>query len=275
MARRTKKPAVPPELARQWLKRFEEDGESPPRIAKADGYDVRTVRKQLDLMRQERERREAKQAVLRQALEKHYADLCSFADRIRSELPAGDLPKKIPAALREDPLWTALREHLAHASLWRDIHKWETLAEEVASALDRLKSRIQKEAPATFSREFTSSPDTFGLMEGITEAIVFRMVTRGQGWKGLEGARYTEETTPRGIVVRLGPYHLAHVPADQAPSIKAAFHAIMDQAEGWEEAVDLSQKIAKSADTRKDLEEELTRIILRRVVPGRCRYCPF
>ena len=33
MPKRVKKPAVRPEVRRQWFKRFEEDGESPPEIA--------------------------------------------------------------------------------------------------------------------------------------------------------------------------------------------------------------------------------------------------
>ncbi len=79
MRRRTKKPAVRPEVRRQWLRRFEEYGESPPEISKADGYDVRTVRKQIEYAREERELREARAMVLRNDLERHYSDLCEFA----------------------------------------------------------------------------------------------------------------------------------------------------------------------------------------------------
>ncbi len=54
VASRIKKPAVRPELRREWLRRNETEGESPPEIAKQDGYDVRTVRKQIEIERQER-----------------------------------------------------------------------------------------------------------------------------------------------------------------------------------------------------------------------------
>ena len=117
MARRIKKPAVRPELRRQWLRRYEEDGESPPEIAKADGYDVRTVRKQIEVERQERERREARSTVLRQALEKHYADLCDFAQKLDLELArvGGSL-----LMLKNDPMWSALREHLPRSTIWKN-----------------------------------------------------------------------------------------------------------------------------------------------------------
>ena len=86
MARRIKKGAVRPELCKQWLRRFEEDGESPPHIAEADGYDVRTVRKQIEKAMQEREMREARVMVLRDALEKHYKDLYTFAETLDSSI---------------------------------------------------------------------------------------------------------------------------------------------------------------------------------------------
>ena len=103
MKKRTRKPPVRPEVARKWLKRYEEDGESPPQIAQSDGFDVRTVRKQLELMRHEREVREARQVVLRKALESHYADLCSFAENLRAAL-SGDTPKHISNSFRDDPV---------------------------------------------------------------------------------------------------------------------------------------------------------------------------
>jgi len=109
MTRRIKKPAVRPELRREWLRRNETEGESPPEIAKQDGYDVRTVRKQIEIERQERERREARSIVLRQALEKHYADICTFAQKLDSHI-TGDTGSL--STIKSEPMWIALREHM-------------------------------------------------------------------------------------------------------------------------------------------------------------------
>ena len=38
MAKRTKKPPIKAEMRRDWLKRNEEEGESPPQIAVKDRY---------------------------------------------------------------------------------------------------------------------------------------------------------------------------------------------------------------------------------------------
>jgi len=124
MTHRIKKPAVKPELRRQWLYRNESLGESPPQIATADGYDVRTVRSQLEIEVREREQKEARAVVLRKALENHYADLCTFAQKLDSHVigKSGSLQM-----LREDPMWGALREHQSRAKIWKNLERWESL----------------------------------------------------------------------------------------------------------------------------------------------------
>ena len=115
MVKRIRKPAVKPEVRRQWLRRYEEEGESPPQIARADSYDVRTVRKQIGAERQERERRDARSVVLRHALEQHYADLYSFAQKLDLQLT---MEGSTLDMMRGDRMWSALREHLPRYS-WR------------------------------------------------------------------------------------------------------------------------------------------------------------
>ena len=83
---KAKKPAVTPEKRRDWLRRFEIEGESPPTIAKNDEFDVRTVRKQIEVARHERDIREAKLSVLKEAMVDHYKDLCKFVEDLRLEI---------------------------------------------------------------------------------------------------------------------------------------------------------------------------------------------
>ena len=81
MAKRIRKPAIKPEQRLDWLRRYE-DGESPPKIAENDKVDVRTVRKHIEMAKQEREVKEARSMVLRNALELHYRDLCDCAKKL-------------------------------------------------------------------------------------------------------------------------------------------------------------------------------------------------
>ena len=73
MAKRIKKPPVLLEQRHDWLRRNEDFGETPPKIAAKDGFDVRTVRTQLERARQERDQAEQGSNFLLDSLTTHLA----------------------------------------------------------------------------------------------------------------------------------------------------------------------------------------------------------
>lgn len=274
MKKRTKKPPVKLEVARQWLRRHEEGGESVPKIAEADDYDVRTVRKQLERARSEREVREAKQVVLRGALERHYADLCSFAEKLKADL-SGDVPTNVSMTLRDDPMWRALHEHLPRLRLWTDIEKWRRLAPEYEKSVERCKEHIQSEAASRVSLEFVSSAKSIGLNDEFTDGLAFHLQAAARDGQGLKDTEYYLLNTKRGVRVRLGAYMIALVPEDKVKDVQGLFNAIMDEALDWEEYSVLKKCTEEFLKAKRGIHEELTKIILRRIIPGRCVYCPF
>lgn len=263
-----KKPAVKPEVRRQWLKRFEEDGESPPQIAKADGYDVRTVRKQIDLARQEREAREARFAVLRQALERHYEDLVSFAAKLEREV----IHSSLPMGAKSDRLWGALREHLPRSSLWKAIERMERLNEEMRSiekrAEERLWGEVQTNSPVGFAEK---AGDTGLHPDSLAGAMNYHL-------RAEPGAKllkiHTSATPERLVEVAYGNWTCALVPDDQEPEVNKFIADLMPAVEHWPEYEDLKRAFADRRRVIDTIREELATITLRRVVPGRCKYCP-
>jgi hypothetical protein len=274
MPKRIKKPAVRPELARQWLRRYEEDGESPPQIAKADGYDVRTVRKQLEKMSRERELREARQVVLRQALEKHYLDICSFAEKLRAEL-GGRAPSILSPMVKDDPMSKALRQHLPRSPLWRDIDRIERLAEPYRLCLDNIKQRAKREAESRTSLRLVSSADEVGLLDGLAEGVVFHVQSIAEGGQGLREVGYSKKSTKTLIRIDQGAFTIALVPEEKTDEVIAMSRAIIDECTEWQESEELFRLTREFTKAQQSLKEELTTIILRRVVPGKCTYCPF
>lgn len=274
MKKRIKKPAVKPEVCRQWLRRFEEEGESPPQIAKADGYDVRTVRKQIELAKEEREVREARATVLRQALEKHYVDLCAFAQKIDSEISWP--PRKISIILTEDRLWRALKEHLPKSPIWKAAQKRDELVMQYESCIEQVKERVKAEAESRGFR-FATTVDDAGLGSGVKESAVFHVVSLARGHKGLKDVSTfsQKEYGDTGLYeVRFGAYGLGLVPADDASRLKEAYGVLLDEAVEWDESIRLRQVVLELERQLSILREELATITLRRIVPGRCRYCP-
>jgi len=274
MAKRIKKPAVRPELARQWLRRCEEDGESPPKIAKADGYDVRTVRKQLEKMSRERELREARQVVLRQALENHYVDICSFAEKLRAEI-SGRTPSMVSPILKDDPMWKGLRQHLPRSPLWRDIDRVERLAEPFRLCLDNIKERVRKQAESRTSMQFVSSGDEIGFIDGLPEEIAFHCQSVARGERGLGEVSYSRKSAKTATRIEHGAFSIALVPEERAEEVIAISRSLMNESTEWQEYQELFRLTQDFLKAQQGLKEELTRIILQRVVPGRCIYCPF
>jgi hypothetical protein len=274
MAKRIKKPAVRPELAREWLRRHEEDGESPPQIAKADSYDVRTVRKQLEKMSRERELREARQVVLRQALENHYVDICSFAEKLRAEI-SGRAPSMVSPILKDDPMWKALRQHLPRSPLWKDIDRLERLAEPFRLCLDNIKERVRKEAVSRTSLQFVSSGDEIGFTDGLPEGIAFHLQSVARRERGLAEVSYNRKSAKTLVRIEHGAFNIALVPEEKAEEVIAISRSLEKESTEWQEYQELSSLTQDFLKAQQGLKEELTRIILRRVVPGKCMYCPF
>jgi hypothetical protein len=149
-----KKPSVKPAQRREWLKRLEEDGEPLSKIAKSVNFDVRTVKKQTEMAIEEREGREARLLVLRQALEKHYADLLAFADRLDS----GIVQSYLLMGIKSDRMWSALHEHLPRSPLWKLIDKMEHLNDEARDIEKRAEQRLWDEVRKENSFKVVSQP---------------------------------------------------------------------------------------------------------------------
>lgn len=274
MTKPKKQPPVTSERAREWLKRFEENGESPPQIAEADHFDVRTVRKYLERAREERDRRQTKQAVLRGALEKHYADLCVLAKKIKIEL-IKDIPVAISTTLKEEPLFRALQKHLPQSRLWKDIRSLSELELDYRQSIEKLKERIRKDALSGTPMSFVSSPGELGLYdEGFTMAMVAYLQSAARGYQGWAFTEYREIESAEGVRIERGSYALGLVPKKDVKAVEDLFDTMMKTALEWEEYGTMLGITERFLQVRTRIEDELLKIILRRVVPGKCDYCP-
>jgi len=274
MAKRIKKAAVRPELCKQWLRRFEEDGESPPRIAESDGYDVRTVRKQIQQAMQEREMREARGMVLRDALEKHYKDLCTFAEKLDSGVSWPPTP--VSPIFSQDRMWQALKEHLPRSPIWKAILRWESLVDQFSLCVKQVEECAKVKAEAQ-GLNFAQAPGEAGLGEGFVRSIASHLVGLARGQKGLKDiAEFSHKKAADTDLheAMMGAFYLAVMNPDKMESLKTIYSKILDEAIGWEEADELRKVVSELERQSRVLHDELATIILRRVVPGRCRYCP-
>jgi hypothetical protein len=270
---RIKKPAVRPELRREWLRRNEADGQSPTEIAKMDGYDVRTVRKQIEIERQERERREARSIVLRQALEKHYADLGTFAQKLDSHI-LGDTGSL--SIIKNEPMWSALKEHIPRSALWKNLDRWETLREDVRRADSELRRQLEPIVMGKSPLQFPVPRGEVGLSMGIVDMLSAHFIFTAQDESGLDKRTdFKLDVADQGTtLIDYGPYTIGRAPNERVAEVKNLVLDLMSEVTTREEHGEMSRLLARLERVKRELHDELLVVILRRVVTGRCRYCP-
>jgi len=272
MGRRIKKTPAKPELRRKWLKRLEEDGESPPQIAAADGFDVRTVRKQIEQARQEREVREARSMVLRNAMESHYHDLCQFAQSLTLEISAD----KAVSLLRDEPMWSALREHMPRSPMWKKLGKWDSVLEEIDKLRDDVRKQLKGEVESD-SRlsEIIAAGENAGI-PGIVAALDFQGESWAQGSRGLDIKEYfkVESAGEEFVYVSSGAFSMGKVKQEHAAPIEKVLIDFESKVTSWEQYEKMRGLFTELQRLKVGLRDELTVIILRKIVPGRCKYCP-
>ncbi|MCJ7515281.1 MAG: hypothetical protein MUO89_04865 [Dehalococcoidia bacterium] len=272
MAKRIKKPTVKLEQRQEWLRRYEA-GESPPKIAENDRFDVRTVRRHIEQAKQEKEVREARLIVLRSALENHYTDFCRFAEKLDAEIAREE---KIPLSLREDRLWSALRQHLPRSPLWSYLNKWDELQEQLAGLEKDIAKRLTEELKSDLRLKEMASADRERIIPGLVVALGFQIKSWAQEHVGLTlNDNFQSKSATEGLVnVHYGFASMEGVNKDYVSTIKQVLSDFESKIIDWEEYGHLQKLFKDLGRLKQNSRDELAIITMRRVVPGRCRYCP-
>jgi hypothetical protein len=278
MEKRIKKPKIKPELRLEWLQRNEEKGESPPQIAARDGYDVRTVRKQIEQAKQDREIREARSTVLRNALESHYDDLRGYADTLNSKLMGGSNVEPSPD---NEYLEDALHQHIPRSPLWNNRAKLENLRQQEEIQRQKLKLYIEQLA---HSDPRVKSLADVGL-KGMTLFIIAALVhfadqcSKENSELNLKDNLFTEPGEENYVRLVYFPFHTfdkVHIQdADKYQEmVKSILQDLESRLRESEEYRALEKTLQEIERLGRKQREELAIIRLRRIVPGKCKYCP-
>jgi len=277
MAKRIKKPPIKPEVRHDWLRRNEEDGESPPQIATKDNFDIRTVRKQIDLAKQEREAREARSIVLRNALERHYDDFRKFAEKLNSEITGLG---QVSYSTDDDFIEAGLRQHLPRSPIWGYWSKWKNLQQKATEEERKLEIAIE-ELVKTDKRLI---PLINAGLNGITPGTKDVLVAEVKQWYHgntaytLRDSLVLEPAGEGKVNPRFGFSHIGTMGTGKAQEVSLIVHDALEDLEiklrDREEYHKLEKTVADIGRIGSKLREELAVIRLRRIVPGRCKYCP-
>jgi hypothetical protein len=271
MQKRIKKPPVKPETRLEWLVRIEH-GETPPQISATDSFDVRTVRKHVELARLERDVQRARTEVMRDALVAHFRDLLETVRNIEKQI-SGEATVSME---KEQPLITGLRQHMPRSPLWENLRKWNRTLTELAESKDGIRNKIQREIEADGRLNGIVSQGANGVIPAAIDVLVHQVKEWARGREGLkmDCDIHLEKTSEGRVKMSYGFSHFGELEESSVEIIKAVLIYFESELKHSPEYLEMEKLYGKLGRLKISIGESLTVILLRRIVPGRCRYCP-
>lgn len=272
MVKRIKKPPVTPEKRLDWLRRNEEFGETPPRLADADDFDVRTVRSHLDRARRERDRKQARISFAKDSMEKHHQDLCNIAENLLPKVLAKEV---LDLDFSENLYLQAMRQHLTRSPLWNKIKSWNN----TLSAIEKIKGDVRNRLLKSLKRTELSriKPDE---SEGVVSSAIVALAHQFEQWtRGSKGLNIKqdwtiEERRDGEISIRYGFSHFGWIQESDLATIIKILGRYEKQIRKWPEYQEMEKQIKDLKELGVFIRTEFKGIIIRRVLPGSCAYCP-
>lgn len=266
---RGKKPAVSPYERQRWLEELE-SGKGITEISRAAGRDIRMVKRHIEVAQEERHIAHARRDFLLGRLEQHQGDLLAEVRRLRQLITQYPPLRLIPDDPVQQKVHDALKEHTRRLPLKGLLELYEGAVAEYKQARDSVSSQLaEKEAElvSSLSQEVATYPWTPALVEALEPGLPLDESS---------GRAYVWEKRGEGMYeISWGAGHLTRsvVPEAEVSTIIDAHKKLLSCAEAhWPLFQEHRQRLREMADL---VAEELDVFVIKRLVPGRCRYCPF
>lgn len=272
MAKRIKKPPVKPEKRLEWLHRVEKEGETLTHIAESDDFDLRTVRKHIEIARLERDVQRARTEVLRDALVDHYRDLLETVRNIEKQMSG----ETLVSMEKEQPLMLGLRMHMPRSPLWENLRKWNGTLTELAELGDTIRTNVQKGIEADSRLNGIVSQGANGVIPAAVDVLVHQVKEWARGRDGLKIDRdiHIEKTKDGRVRMRYGFSSFGEIEESQVEIIKAVLIDFESGLKDRSEYLEIKKLFNKLGRLKASILEILTVILLRRIVSGKCKFCP-
>jgi hypothetical protein len=252
---------------RAWLERYER-GETLNSIALAAKRSVRAVWEHIGKAREEREGSLIRAERMKQAYELHNADLLRIAQSIGERASTFEGPGLFVAADRADKLLVdALRAHTSRSPIWT----WSAIWEERAQTLEHIGSTIQRWIGQEHKGSVTINAS------GFSASVLQLLQNLATGIESPE-SWYREQETKGGWELRWGAYLLASGVNSHSElmEIRSRHDALRRGPRLFDRNLGDAYVLAfrEWLETQEEIEQEVQRMVLRRMVPGECDLCP-
>jgi len=272
MPKRIKKPPVKPEKRLEWLHRVEKEGETLTHIAEADNFDIRTVRKHIELARLERDVQQARSEVLRAALEAHYRDLLETVRSIENNVSSESqvhLEKGVP-------LMIGLRQHIPRSPLWENLRKWNRALTEIADLKAVIRDNLDREIKADGRLNDIVSQGANEVVPEVVNALVHQAEDWARGGEGLKIDLNIsiQKISEDMVIMRYGSLSFGKIKEKHVEAIKDVRIDFESRLKDRPEYLEMESLFNRLGRLKTSIWDTTTVISLRRIVPGRCKFCP-
>lgn len=123
---------------------------------------------------------------------------------------------------------------------------------------------------------FSKDLQQVGLSDGAALEVAAVCKTIARGKRSLEEPmKFVRTSVGEGVSnVESGDNHIGRLPDEKIEVVHNFLSALIVKAMDWEEYTGLAKSLRDLDRVKRNLKDEFNIIIFRRVVPGRCRYCP-
>ena len=260
------KVAVSPYERRRWLEDLEK-GKGITQIAKAAGRDIRVVKRHIEIAQQEREVARARRDFLLSRVEQHQEDLLSEVRRLREVLLQSPPQRLEPGDPLEQKVHQALKEHTGRLPLRGLLESYCDAAREYEDMRSDIGRQLE-EKEADLKSHLSAQVAT-----PHWAAVLLLLLEKGDPRASRRS--YAEYKTEDGCYWPCwGEFNLTSSPVTAADlaSIMQAHRELQSTLEAYLPKLrGRRERLRELADL---IVEELDVFLLKRLVSGRCRYCP-
>ena len=259
---------VSPAERRNWLRQFEQ-GTSVSEIAKKAKRAASAVRTHIDVARQDQEQGNARAHLTWQAYEDHYGDLLGFAEEIRMKAATWlEGQVSLPADIRSRLLLQGLRQHAPNSPLWSC---WDDILAR-SLELNQIEAEIKSELVQVAGKAYPEIN-----VDGVAASILTRFRLSPELDSDLESWYRIEDYDER-FSLHWGAHLAASGVTDETriQEIRSWHTSLIENRESM--TIDLIERyrnlLVDGGSMVGELDEEVERLLLRRILPGRCSICP-
>ena len=174
---------------------------------------------------------------------------------------------------------SALREHIPRSPLWKKLGRWDSVLEEITNLEDDIRAQLREEIePDSRLNEILAAGEN-GVIPGMVAALNFQVERWAREREGLDiEVNFKVEPVGSGFArISYGAFNMDNmdkVKEEHATAIREVLIDFESKITGWELYGKMQKLLTELKSLRLSLRDELAIIILRRIVPGRCKYCP-